>query len=134
MREDVVNAAGVYVESLPQVLDGHGGTFDVPSWESFAPRAVPLDHAPGLRRLPQREVARIALERVRLGADGFQKLLFVDVAGQLAVVPELGYLEIDVAAHLVGVALVHEPLGYLYHLLDVVRSLGELVRGLYMQL
>ena len=81
MREDVVNAAGVNVERFAKILDGHGGTFYVPAREAFAPRAIPLDHAPGFGGFPQREVARIAFERVRLGSHRFQKFSLVNVAG-----------------------------------------------------
>ena len=129
MREDVVHAAGVQVELAPQILDGHGGTFYVPAGESISPGAAPLDHPSRLGGFPQREIARVALERVGFHANRLQQLRLVDVAGQLAVFGELRYREIDVAVRLVGVSSLYQRLDYLYHLGDVVGGFGELLGG-----
>ena len=134
MREDVVHAAGVQVEFAPQILDGHGGTFYVPAGESVSPRAAPLDHPARLRRLPQREIARVALERVGFHAHRLQQLRLVNVARQLAVIGESRDFEIDVAVRFVCVSPFEQLADNLYHLRDVVGGFGEFLGGADSQL
>ena len=63
VHPDVVDAAGVDVEAVAEVLGGHGRALDVPAGEAAAPRRVPLLLALHARRgeLPEREVGRVAL-------------------------------------------------------------------------
>ena len=75
----------------------------MPAGEAVPPGAVPLDVAPRLGGFPQREIARVALQRVGFGADALQQV-GAGVARQLAVVAEAGDVKIYVAAALVGVA------------------------------
>src|SRR5262245_9543120 len=76
VREDVVDAAGVNVDLRAEVLGAHGGAFDVPAREASAPRALPDELCPlGLGGLPQREVARVVLERVGFGAHALAQTL-----------------------------------------------------------
>ena len=131
--EHVVHASGVDVQALPQVLRGHGGTLDVPAGEAVAPRAGPEQHSARLGRLPQREVARVTLQRVGLRPHALQQVS-LRVAGQSAVVGEAGHGEIHVALHLVGVAPLHEPLRDPDHFVDVVRGAREVGGGQYAQL
>ena len=55
-----VDPAGVYIQCLAQVLDGHHGAFDVPARPPRADFGIPTGLA-FLRRLPQREVACVGL-------------------------------------------------------------------------
>src|SRR3990170_7673623 len=66
--EDVVHAARVEIDARAQVPGRHGGALDVPAGKSVAPGAGPDELPSRLRRLPQREVPRVALQRVRLRA------------------------------------------------------------------
>ena len=134
VREDVIDAAGVYVELIAEILDGHGGAFNVPAGEALSPGAGPLDRPARLGGLPEREVARVVLEWVGIDPHRFQQLGFVDVAGQLAVVREAGDLEVNVAIDFVGVTRLDQLLDYLEHLLNVIGGLGEFVGGLDAQL
>ena len=106
----------------------------MPAGESVSPRAAPLDHPARLRRLPQREVPRVALERVGFHAHGFQQLRLVNVARQLAVIGELGDREIDVAVRFVCVSPFEQLADNLDHLRDVVGGFGEFVGGADSQL
>ena len=72
--EDVVGAAGVDVEALAEQRHGHGRALDVPAGESVAPRARPDLQTVLARRLPQREIARVALARVDLSARAGEQL------------------------------------------------------------
>lgn len=57
---DVINAAAVDVERLPEEIASHRGTFDVPPGEPTTPRCIPLHLAlhPGRGDLPKCEVVR----------------------------------------------------------------------------
>src|ERR1700736_5832921 len=58
--EDQVDAAGMNVERLPQVLHAHRGAFDVPAGPSRTERRLP-GLLLGFARLPEGEVPRIIL-------------------------------------------------------------------------
>ena len=60
VRETQVRAAAMDVEGQMKILLGHGRAFDVPTRTAFAPRRRPARLA-WLRRLPKREIERIAL-------------------------------------------------------------------------
>src|SRR5260370_22317400 len=64
--EHVVRATGVDVEPLAQERHRHRRAFDMPPREARAPRAGPDLKAALARRLPQCEVARVALSGVDL--------------------------------------------------------------------
>src|SRR4051794_32097189 len=62
MGEDVVLAAGVGVEGLAEVLEGHRRALEVPAREAATPaRRVPREGAVGPSGLPEREVSRVPL-------------------------------------------------------------------------
>src|SRR5262249_54978399 len=100
MWEDEVESAPVHRELGAEVLLCHDRAFDVPAWPAAAPRRVPRRVFARLRRLPQREVARVVLERVRL--------LLLDLirplTGQLSVLAEARDAVVDVAVDRVGEA------------------------------
>ena len=100
VREDEVEPAAVDLEDRPEQLLGHHGALDVPARPAASPRRVPGRVLARLVRLPEREVARILLERVRL--------LLLDLVGplarELAVVGEARDAEVDVALDRVGEA------------------------------
>src|SRR5262249_39003013 len=108
VRERQVQPAAVDVERRADQLHRHGRALDGPAGPALAPRAVPGRLA-GLGRLPQREVAGVALLVADLDAGAGGHLLGVAVA-QLAVVVVLGDVEVDVARRGVGEALVDQPL------------------------
>src|SRR5438132_8215578 len=69
VREDVVDSTSVNIEARSEVLGAHRCTFNVPSGEAAAPWALPHQlRAAGFRGLPQREIARILLQRIGLCA------------------------------------------------------------------
>ena len=100
VREDEIQTAAVDLERRPEDLLGHRRALDVPARAAAPPRRVP-PRVLGLRlvRLPEREVARVVLERVRL--------LLLDLirtlAGEPPVRGEAGDAVVDVAADRVGV-------------------------------
>src|SRR3954468_7249061 len=67
VREDEVEPAAVDLERRPVDLLRHHRALDVPARAAAAPRRVP-PRVPRRRliRLPQREIARVALQRARL--------------------------------------------------------------------
>ena len=96
--------------------------------EAFAPLTIPLDVATGLCGLPEGEVAGVALEGIGLGADAL-KQVGAGVAGEFAVVGEAGDVEVDVAATLVGVALIYQGFDDGQHLGYVLAGPREYVGG-----
>src|SRR3954469_15463878 len=100
MREDEVEPAAVDLERRPEDLLDHRRALDVPAWPAPAPRRLPPRVLRrGLVRLPEREVARVLLERVRL--------LLLDLirtlAREAAVFGIRGDAEVDVAVDRIGV-------------------------------
>ena len=100
VREDQVEPAAVDLEHRPEVLLGHRRALDVPARPAAAPRRVPPRVLALLVRLPEREVARILLQRRLLGLLGriARRLLVAVAAREPAVVGEARDAEVDVAA------------------------------------
>ena len=95
--EDEVEPAAVDLEGRPEELLGHRRALDVPARATAPPRRLPPRVLVRLVRLPEREVARILLARVRL--------LLLDLIGPLPGEPPVlglpGDAEVDVALDLV---------------------------------
>src|SRR4051794_27775104 len=66
MREAEVEPAAVDLERRAERVLGHHRAFDVPTRPAGSPGRLPGRVLAGLRGLPEREVLRGALERVRL--------------------------------------------------------------------
>src|SRR5690606_14577947 len=79
MRKDEVLPAAVQVERRPEAMDGHRGALDVPTGASGAPWALPRGLA-RFRRLPQREVGRVAFAVVDLDPRARPQLLRIAFA------------------------------------------------------
>ena len=60
MREDQIDAAGVDIQRLAQVLDGHHGALDVPAGAAGADGGVP-ERLAFLGGFPEGEIARVGL-------------------------------------------------------------------------
>ena len=121
--ENVIHAAGMQVKPLPQILAGHGGTFDMPTGKALAPGTGPLHIPARLRGFPQGKIPGIAFQGVGFGPHPFQQIA-AEVAGQAAVLGKLRHRKIDIAAGLVCVALGQQPPHHINHLRDVLRSPG----------
>src|SRR5262249_9043042 len=104
--EDEVEPAAVDLEARPEQLLCEHRALDVPARSAAAPRRVPGGVLALLVRLPEREVARVLLERVRL--------LLLDLIRALsrepAVAGEARDAEVDVALDRIGVTAVDERL------------------------
>ena len=74
VREYVIDATGVDIETLSQVLRGHGRALYVPARESGAPRAVPFHIPARLRSLPEGEIPGVSLQWIDFGTDAFQEV------------------------------------------------------------
>ena len=119
MREDVVHAAGVHVETLAEVFRAHRRTLDVPAGKAGSPGRVPHQRAaPRFRALPEGEVRGVALVRIDLGSDALPKR-FTDVPRQAAVLRELPHRVVDGPLHDVGETAREQPLDERDHLADV---------------
>jgi hypothetical protein len=122
----VVDAAGVDVEALAEVLHRHRRALDVPAGEPHAPRGVPLlqPRAAGRAELPQGEVGRVALVRHVLHPPGGLQVVEVEV-GELGVAREGGHVEVDAVVDHVGVAPLLEGADQGDLLGDVVGGPGD---------
>src|SRR5262249_460831 len=121
VREDQVLAATVDVERRAEIFHRHRRALDVPAGTPFAPRSGPRRLA-RLGRLPEREVARIALALVDLDTGPGEQLVEV-LPGQTTVGRKSRDLEIDVTVDDVGDAGADELLDEPDHLADVVGRL-----------
>ena len=95
VREDEIEAAAVDLERVAEGVLGHRRALDVPAGAAAAPRRVPCGVLARLVRLPEREVAGILLERIRL--------LLLDLVGTLPREPAVAGVardaEVDVAVY-----------------------------------
>src|ERR1700680_4873009 len=119
--KDVVQAAGMDVESIAEQRHRHRRALDVPARETGAPRARPYLHPVMAGRLPEREVTGMALARIDL-APGAGQQLVCGVARELAVRGEGGEVEVDGSADVVCVAFRNEIVDELDHLRDELRG------------
>src|SRR5580698_5011714 len=94
--KDQVEATAVDLEGLAETLLGHHRALDMPTGPALTPRRGPRGVLPGLGRLPQREVAGVLLQRVRLAVDH----LVEPLPRQPAVGAEARDAEVDVATGL----------------------------------
>ena len=131
VREDVVDAAGVDVEPLAEVFEGHRRALEVPAREALAPARRPLEGALFAGGLPQREVGRVALVVLDVARGPVAGPEVVErVARELPVVLERPDLVVEVVVvGAVGVAGILEPLGEVEHLGDVLGRAREDVGG-----
>src|SRR5699024_1177580 len=129
VREAQVEAAGVDVEGLAQVLAAHGGALEMPARSPAPEGGVPggAVRLGRLGRLPQREIATVALAGLHL-LPGVLHVL-EGLAGQRSVLRVRGDVEVDGAVPVgVGVAPFDEALHQRDHLGDVTGR-ARLVRG-----
>ncbi len=117
-----IHAASVDVELRAEIFLAHGGAFEVPAGESFAPRRRPVHDVLGRGFFPQGEVGGIVLLGLSVElARGGEKL--VDVAAREASVAEVavefGDVEVYRSFAYVSVAGI-ENLLYVFDLLDDV--------------
>ena len=131
MREDVIDAAGVDVEPLAEVLEGHRRALEVPAREAVAPARRPLERALFAGGLPQREVGRVPLVVLDVARGPVPRPEIVErVARQLPVVLERRDGVVDVVmVGAIGVACILEPLGEVEHLGDVLGRAREDMGG-----
>src|ERR1700730_11834783 len=119
--KDVVDAAGMDVEALAQVLHAHGGALDVPAGAPNAERRLPR-LLTRLARLPQHEVARLVLAIVvDIDAGAGLQSRVVKVS-ELAVPWKGGDSEIGRAVRDIGVAFLAEQVDQRDHFEDVFRG------------
>jgi hypothetical protein len=119
MRKRQVDAAGVNVQRLAEILHGHGGAFDVPAGAAGPDGSFP-EMLAGLGRFPEREVAR-ALFFVAVVVDAGAGLDAGQVdLGKFAVVRKLGDAVVDRAFARIRERFLLQPLDELNHVLDVV--------------
>ena len=120
MREDQVEAAGMDVEGLAQMLGAHRRAFDVPARPPPAPRTRPSGLGVG-RGLPQHEVGGVLLVGSHFDAGAGDQLV-TRATRQAAVVVHAGHAEQHVAVGGVGMAVVDQALDHADHLGDILRG------------
>ena len=127
VREDVVDAAGMDVEPLAEVFEGHRRALDVPAREALAPAGRPLERALLAGGLPQREVGGVALVVLDVAGGPVARPEIIErVARQLPVALERRDRVVEVVVvGAVGVARILEPLGEVEHLGDVLGRARE---------
>jgi len=131
VREEEVDAAGVEVDGVAEVLLAHRAALDVPAGATAAPGAVPgVVAVSGLVRFPEREVAAVFLlvgvDGLRFAGEGGAELEFAFLdAREAAVSGKRRHLEIDGAiGGAVGVAVAHEAVDHVDLLADVAGGGG----------
>ena len=135
VREPEVDPAGVHVDVLAQVVQGHRGALGVPAREPGAPRCGPGQLAPGGRSLPQCPVGMEPLLRIHLAAGPVAgPQVGEPVPGQLAVAGVGAGVEVHRAARRrVGVPAVQQPGDQPDHELDGLRRPRQVLRGVDVQ-
>ena len=129
VREDQIDAAGVNIQRLAQVLDGHHGALDVPAGAAGADGGLP-ERLAFLGRLPQREIAGVGLfVFVHVHARAGQVAAEI-VVRELAVSGKGGNPEVDRTVAGVGVVPGAQALDGRHHVVDVLgggdQALGAL--------
>ncbi len=119
VREDEVEAAGVDVYRLAQMLPDHRRAFDVPAGAAAPPRAVPADLR-CIARLPQHEVGGIALVRRHLDPRAGDHRLAVAFR-ERPIVGIAGDGEEHVPFRFIGMALGDQSLDHRDHGRDFLR-------------
>ena len=125
VREGIVDAAGVDIQILAQVLHGNAGTLNMPAGITNAPRRIPLQRLIlklGLGE-PQNEVVLILLVGVLFHAltDAHCQIFFIVVAEDIVLI-QRGGVKVDIAAGKIGLAIVQQ----LLHHLDVgINAVGS---------
>ena len=118
VREDEVETAAVDLECRPEGVLRHRRTLDVPARPAAPPGRVPRRVLARLVRLPEREVARVLLQRVRL----LLLDLFRPLAGEPTVLRVARDGEVDVALDRVCEVALDQ-------LLDELDDGGDRLRG-----
>ena len=131
VREDVVDAAGMDVEPLAEVFEGHRRALEVPAREALAPARRPLERALLAGGLPQCEIGGVALVVLDVARGPVARPEIVErVARQFSVALERRDGVVDVVVvGAVGVTPILEPLGEVEHLGDVLGRAREDVGG-----
>src|ERR1019366_8727619 len=115
VRENQVPAAGVYVQGLPQVVDRHDGTLDVPAGTPRSDGSVP-EWLALLGCLPERKIARVGLFVLIDIHPGAGQIAAEIVVRKLAVRRKTGDLEVDRTLGGVGVLAYAQLLDRRHHL------------------
>src|SRR5271166_3323304 len=97
MHRDVIDSAGVKVDSLAQVFHRHRRALDMPARIAASPRTVPLHQMAGLAEHPQREIVRAVLVRRMLEA--LRGVLLVEALAREAARAILATILLDVEVH-----------------------------------
>src|SRR5208337_5553618 len=97
MHRDVIDSAGVDVDSLAQVFHRHRRALDMPARIAAAPRTVPLHQMVGLVEHPQCEIVRATLVRRMLEA--LRGVLLVEALAREPAFAILPAVLLDVEVH-----------------------------------
>src|SRR5438876_894052 len=122
VREDEVLAAPMDVERVAEVLDRHGGAFDVPARTSGTPRTRPCWFT-RLRGLPQRKVHRAVLPLIHFDTSAGLQLVELTL-GKPPVGGKLLDLKVDITVDPVGDAFLKKDADEPDDLLHVIGGLG----------
>jgi hypothetical protein len=124
MGEDVIYPAGVEVVLLAQITGADGRTFNMPAGEAGPPGTLPDERAARFGGLPEGEVTLVALEGIRRHAAALLRRL-TGLTREFAVSGKPGYVEVDVTAGFIGVAISDEALYETNHVGHKVGGTGE---------
>src|SRR5262249_53103428 len=120
VREQKIDAPGMDVERLTQILHGHRGALDVPAGPSPPERGVPGRSDAfvlRLRPLPESEVSRRLLVVLVRGHSGTWPQAGAVEVGEAAIGRKARNAEVDVAVSLVRIAAGQQPVDQSHHLL-----------------
>ena len=132
VRKGEIDAAGVNIERVAQILHGHRGALDVPAGASRPDPRLP-EMLAGFRRLPQREIARVVLfVLIHVHARAGLHPGHIDL-GKSSVRRKFRDAEIDRAFALVRETLFLQLLDQRDHVFDVIGRADQLFGHLDMQ-
>ena len=128
MGKDIIHAAGMQIELLAEVFDGHGAALYMPAGETTPPRTIPGHFASLFCRFPQRKIFGIMAVGIYAFAYSCQHV-FKLITGEFAVARETFNVVVDIAIDFIGNTLRQQTRNDGYHLWNMLGGAREDMSG-----
>src|SRR6266852_3321098 len=123
MWKDQLRTATVNIIRWPKVRQRNRSVLDMPARPSLSPRTIP-EYLARLLTLPEREIARVLLSRIRINPVNRQILKLL--VRKLPVAWKLGNIKVDITLNPV-------PQTFLEKSGDLIDDLGNMIRSIRVQ-